>query len=52
MFSNSAWERKKKKNDIFHCLRRLHMEFSCSNSMFICIIPQFCSSPVFFFFLP
>jgi hypothetical protein len=39
------------KNSILDCLRQLHQEFPCGTSMFVCIITQFGSSPLFFFFL-
>jgi hypothetical protein len=44
--------RKEEINDIFGFLRLLHREFPYGTSMFICIIVQFGSSPLFFFFLP
>jgi hypothetical protein len=43
---------RKKKNDIFTCLRELHRELPCDTSMYICIIAQFDASLLFLFFLP
>jgi hypothetical protein len=43
-------KRREEKHDIFS-LRELPREFPCSTSMFLCIIAQFGSSPLFFFFV-
>jgi hypothetical protein len=53
------WKRRRKKKeeeegeeDILGWLRQLYKEFPCDISLFICIITQFASSLLSFFFLP
>jgi hypothetical protein len=43
--------KKRKRNDIFACLKESYTGNSCGTCIFICIIARFGSSPPFFFFL-
>jgi hypothetical protein len=45
------YKKRRRKNDIFGGLTQLHREFPCVTSVFICILVQFGSSPLFFFSL-
>jgi hypothetical protein len=42
----------RKKNVTFVCVRQLYRKFPYDTFMYICIITQISSSPLFFFFLP